>query len=251
MIALIAELAAVPIEPGTTAPARSGIDIFLVIATIVAFFLVTLFPGVLMIVAAVKMKRLRAYWLAVVAGILAIILSPAGFFIGLPIGIWTLVVLSQREIHSQAFGQTTGRQLANGRGTAGRNGTTASSTMGVIGLVLCLVAIPVALLVSLLVGGTWEGWLIAIEIPLLICRALLESVSEGSGKVELLLRRSSSGVGSVAAYPLTRVRNIAVGRVPPIESVLDVSKHPGGSWIANLPKGKSNSPAIFAPPIQG
>ncbi len=73
------------------------------IAAIIAFFLVTLFPGVLMIVAAVKMKRLRAYWLAVVAGILAIILSPAGFFIGLPIGIWALVVLSQREVRT-AFG---------------------------------------------------------------------------------------------------------------------------------------------------
>ena len=103
MIALIRSLPLVPVEPGTTPPARSGIDIFLMIATIVAFFLVTLFPGVLMIVAAVKMKRLRAYWLAVVAGILAVVLSPAGFFVGLPIGIWALVVLSQRDVRT-AFG---------------------------------------------------------------------------------------------------------------------------------------------------
>jgi predicted Ser/Thr protein kinase len=104
LIALVANTRVVPVEPGTTAPTRSGIDIFLMIATIVAFFLITLFPGVLMIVTAVKMKRLRAYWLAAIAGILAILLSPAGFFIGLPIGIWSLVVLSQREVRT-AFAQ--------------------------------------------------------------------------------------------------------------------------------------------------
>jgi hypothetical protein len=69
---------------------------------------ITLVPGILTIVAAVKMKRLRAYWLAVVAGILAIVLSPAGFFIGLPIGIWALVVLSQRDVRT-AFAQCRAR----------------------------------------------------------------------------------------------------------------------------------------------
>ncbi len=54
-----------------------------------------------MILAALKMKRLQAYWLAVVASILAIIISP-GNLIGLPIGIWALVVLSQREVR-EAF----------------------------------------------------------------------------------------------------------------------------------------------------
>ena len=39
-----------------------------------------------MILAAINLKRLRAYRLAVVAGILAIVLSPINFLIGIPMG---------------------------------------------------------------------------------------------------------------------------------------------------------------------
>ena len=53
----------------------------------------------LIIFAALKMKRLQAYGLAIAASILAIIVSP-GNLIGLPIGIWALVVLSQREVRA-------------------------------------------------------------------------------------------------------------------------------------------------------
>lgn len=102
ILALVATCDLTFVDP--EAPSVPGsIDILWTIATIIAFFFVTLFPGVLMIVAAVKMKRLQAYWLAVVAGILAVVLSPASFFIGLPIGVWTLVVLSQRDMRT-AFG---------------------------------------------------------------------------------------------------------------------------------------------------
>jgi serine/threonine protein kinase len=52
-----------------------------------------------MIFAALKMKRLQAYGLAIAASILAIIISP-GNVVGLPIGIWALVVLSQREVRA-------------------------------------------------------------------------------------------------------------------------------------------------------
>ncbi|MGD9127974.1 MAG: polysaccharide biosynthesis/export family protein, partial [Planctomycetia bacterium] len=55
--------------------------------------------GILMIFAGLKMKRLQAYGLAVTASILAIIISPSNV-IGLPIGIWALVVLSQREVRA-------------------------------------------------------------------------------------------------------------------------------------------------------
>jgi hypothetical protein len=49
------------------------------------------------------MKRLQGYWLAVAGSILAILVSPANL-IGLPIGIWALVVLSQRHVR-EAFGK--------------------------------------------------------------------------------------------------------------------------------------------------
>lgn len=59
-----------------------------------------LFSG-LILFAAFKMKRLEAYPLAIIGSLLAMIVSP-GNVIGFPIGIWALVVLSQKEIR-EAF----------------------------------------------------------------------------------------------------------------------------------------------------
>jgi tRNA A-37 threonylcarbamoyl transferase component Bud32 len=55
-----------------------------------------LFPAV-MLVAGLKMKRLNAYWLAVTGSVLAMVTSP-GSLIGFPIGLWSLVVLSQGNV---------------------------------------------------------------------------------------------------------------------------------------------------------
>ena len=54
-------------------------------------------------VAALKMKRLEAYWLAIAGSILSILITP-GNVVGLPIGVWSLVVLSRRDVR-QAFGK--------------------------------------------------------------------------------------------------------------------------------------------------
>jgi len=56
-----------------------------------------------MLVAGLKMKRLEAYGLAITGSILAILVPP-GNLIGLPIGIWALVVLTRREVR-EAFGK--------------------------------------------------------------------------------------------------------------------------------------------------
>ncbi len=76
----------------------------------------------LVLVAALKMKRLQAYWLAVVASLLAVIISPSNL-IGLPIGIWALVVLSQREVRA-AFG----RVRATGSALGGTSGLSTSES---------------------------------------------------------------------------------------------------------------------------
>jgi len=57
----------------------------------------------IMFAAGLTMKRLQAYWLAIAGSILAILTAP-GNLIGLPIGIWALVVLSQRHVR-KAFGK--------------------------------------------------------------------------------------------------------------------------------------------------
>jgi predicted Ser/Thr protein kinase len=57
----------------------------------------------LIFVAGLKMKRLQSYWLAVTGSVMAILVTP-GNLIGLPIGIWSLVVLTQRRVR-EAFGK--------------------------------------------------------------------------------------------------------------------------------------------------
>jgi hypothetical protein len=55
--------------------------------------------SILVLVAALKMKQLQAYRLAVTVSLLGIFVTP-GNVIGLPVGIWALVVLSQREVRA-------------------------------------------------------------------------------------------------------------------------------------------------------
>ena len=57
----------------------------------------------IMLVAGLMMKRLGGYALAIAGAILAILVTP-GNLIGLPLGIWALVVLSRREVR-EAFGK--------------------------------------------------------------------------------------------------------------------------------------------------
>jgi GYF domain 2 len=67
----------------------------------VAISLLDILLGVLILVGALKMKKLESYGLAMTASIVAMIpcLSPC-CFIGLPIGIWALVVLAKPEVKS-------------------------------------------------------------------------------------------------------------------------------------------------------
>lgn len=72
-------------------------------AAVVGILLAMLLTSSLMIFAALKMKRLQAYGLAIAASILGMIISPSNV-IGLAIGIWSLVVLTQPEVRA-AFRQ--------------------------------------------------------------------------------------------------------------------------------------------------
>jgi hypothetical protein len=58
------------------------------------------------IFAALKMMRLEARGAALAAGVLAILVTP-GNIIGLPLGIWALVVLNRRDVHAAFAGDKT------------------------------------------------------------------------------------------------------------------------------------------------
>ncbi len=94
---------------------QTGAELVLPIVAFLAELLGSIALSTLMIVAAVKMKRLEAYGLAIAASILAIILLTPLCLIGLPIGIWALVVLSGREVRA-AFAQN--RKRATGSASA-------------------------------------------------------------------------------------------------------------------------------------
>jgi predicted Ser/Thr protein kinase len=61
-------------------------------------------PGVLVVIGAYNMMRLRSHRMAVVGSIVAVLPFLPGAIIGLPMGIWALVLLMKQEVKA-AFGQ--------------------------------------------------------------------------------------------------------------------------------------------------
>ena len=96
-----------------------------------------------MLVAGLMMKRLAAYGLVVAGAILAILVTP-GNLIGLPIGIWALVVLSRREVR-EAFGKGLPMPRLE-PGQPGRSGGAWKIVAAVVAAVLLVLAIPVGAL---------------------------------------------------------------------------------------------------------
>ena len=54
--------------------------------------------GIIMILGAVKMMRLKSHGFATVASVLALLPCGPAWLLGLPMGIWSLVVLSRRDV---------------------------------------------------------------------------------------------------------------------------------------------------------
>ncbi len=143
-----------------------------------------MFIGSLMIFAALKMRRLQAYGLAIAASILAIIISP-GNLIGLPIGIWALVVLSQRDVRT-AFMDN--RHMKRGRMSAPVTGK--DKTIGITALVLCLSGIPLTLLLAVLAGRNWSVWTFLALVFSVVLIAFLSGIfgwKSGAGKAAVII----------------------------------------------------------------
>ncbi len=206
----------------------------------------------LMIFAALKMKRLQTYWLAVAAGILAIIISP-GNVIGLPIGIWALVVLSQRDVRMAFAGNG---HIKNGRTSASADGK--DKTIGITALVLCLSGIPLALLLAAVAGRNWSVWTFLVLMFSIIMAALLCGLfgwRSAAGKVAIIisslcLLAAVAFLGVVLYYELPKIHR-DFGGWPSIErlSPRRTALKWGTSILRSIPvargspscrKGKSN-----------
>lgn len=115
--------------------------------------LLALFLSSVILIAGLKMKRLENYRLAIVGSILAIITTP-GNLVGLPVGIWSLVVLSQKHVRSMF-----GKELPISRPAGATGGGGAWKAALVVIAVMILVA-------GLLVAG-----LLAFSVAPAILRA--------------------------------------------------------------------------------
>ena len=137
-------------------PAVVSPDVF--VPVLIALLASLLFSS-FVIFAALRMKRLEAYGLAIAASILAILVSPNNL-IGLPIGIWSLVVLSRADVQA-AFAR---RQ----RETAPRRPASRSERrLGFAALVISVAAFPLAAL-----GGTAGNAamsFVLLQVTALIC----------------------------------------------------------------------------------
>ncbi|MGB2864406.1 MAG: serine/threonine-protein kinase [Sedimentisphaerales bacterium] len=119
--------------------------------------------GLLTFVGAQRMMRLQSYGLAVAAGVLQLVPSP-GSLLGLPIGIWALVVLTRHEVHV-AFIEV-----------MEKTPNTSNKGMGKVAVNIFAVAASLIILVALIAsfGGREFPWFVLFfGPPLLILDVLL------------------------------------------------------------------------------
>jgi hypothetical protein len=158
------------------------------------------------IVGALKMRRLESYPLAMAASVLAMITSP-GSIIGLPIGLWALVTLRRPEVRA-AFkrGSTLGVDIPFSHW----------SIYGALGVGLSL-PVPMMTVVSILTGiggvGMRELWLAlgSVALPGLGGTLLgwlgLNEIRESGGRV----RGLPLAMFATLTWPLTILGGLAVG----------------------------------------
>jgi hypothetical protein len=117
--------------------------------------------GVVVVLGAQKMKEVKAYGFAVLTSVLAMLPLSAAVLIGLPVGIWALVVLTNPEViaafHAERLGQTPARRP----GPRGRFGAFVSGAT-CWAIVLCILGAGTVLLPWALldIEGGMPGWLI-------------------------------------------------------------------------------------------
>lgn len=147
--------------------------------------LATLLLSSVMLVAGFKMKRLQAYWLAIAGSVLAMLVMP-GNIVGLPVGIWCLVVLSQRHVRA-SFGKEASFPPWSAVSPASTGGGAWKVAAVVVAAILLLTAIPVGLI------------LLSITLPALSrAKARAQLVNAYLPMAEMNLNGLETGRGSEA-----------------------------------------------------
>ena len=198
----------------------------LVVPLIAALFASLFFSG-FVIFAALKMKQLEGYELAIAAGVLAELISPSNV-IGLAIGIWSLVVLSRADVRA-AFTRRRQERVPP------QPATPRERKLGVAALVLSVAAFPLALGVAMSVESRKMALISFVLLLLIGLICGLAGRRSVAAKLAICLTATILALGSVV-IALTLVRSLRhdFGGTPTLES---------------LPNGSQEGPARTAPPV--
>jgi len=109
---------------------------------------VTSIVGVFIMMGARRMLQLRSYGWAVTAGILAVMPLSLGFMLGLPMGIWALIVLYRADVQ-EAFAATNKRTQESKAVANREKGMAKSDRVGLLSLVMAILGCVVAILIWL------------------------------------------------------------------------------------------------------
>jgi len=148
--------------------------------------------GLLTFVGAQRMMRLQSYGLAVAAGVLQLVPSP-GSLLGLPIGIWALIVLTRQDVHVAFI------EVMEKTPETGKKGT------GIIAANIFAVAASLIFLAALMasIGGRQFPWfVIFFGPPLLIMDIFL---------YKRWLNKTASGPESPSEKAWSDIKNM-IGR---------------------------------------
>jgi len=157
--------------------------------------------GVVILFGAFKMQRLKSYGLSVAASILAMI-TPPGLLVGLPFGIWALIVLNLREIKA-AFESASRKPTIESAATAPHFSRTA--IVGACCLALTVLAVAGALLAAS------QSIVLALQTPNLP-RPLPHQFLD-QGRAIFLVAILSQVFGAICALAGTTLGWIAISQI--------------------------------------
>lgn len=233
---------------------------FAILRDFVPFLVVGVVLAFLQVLGALAMWRLRWYGFAVAASILAIIVSP-GNLIGLPVGIWALVMLSRRDVRA-AFGRTD-RPDNTLTGAAADKPTWQSpdsgwgwligkifgitfisrlayrcanlSALGFLGSLCCLAYLPLPGMQRCMGFSGFFGFFGLIGVAHIIeafARPMTTGKRIATATVTAIAVAMSAWLFLACLGALTSQQATAPVAQALGESAVDVAAHPGGPWIA-------------------
>jgi hypothetical protein len=199
----------------------------------------------LILVGALKMKRMEMYGMAKLASILSIVIGP-GYIIGLPVGIWSLVTLSSPAV-----------KAGFGIAVPPKDDTPPPTGIGKISLWFAIVGIVLPIILAMLLYVFRNQLKIDDVIPFVACWLLgvvLELVALGCG---IAARRTATGKAGIIISVISLVVSVLVYlavfavSMAPVETSSSQGPHeergPVSSFMSEVMSSTKSATIVEAP----